>query len=380
MKPAHRIASHLRRLLRPGALLGALSLAATSWSAPPDANEATLRIALASARGEPYVELREGRPGGLDWELGQAVADVLQARPVAVSLPLLRLRSAAAAGEFDLVCGLDPARHVEATELSWGPLLVEGHEFLVAHRGVPPLLGLEGLPAGSTLGLVLGQRYPELEEFLQRLKLEREDALTEERLLRKLIAQRHPYAVLSLPVLRRGPSAGPSAADGLASWSVPVARPAYHCAVPRRGTWPAERIWKALSLVQQAGRTRALEREVAPPIWVVAVASASPLKELDRTEFSDYLLGYRTRLSNGLAPPVLLPTGSEQQRFLREGMGQSPAEAQARWSGQQFGGRGRAPSALDAKALRDRLRQDPGLLGVLPLPLLGPGLRVLLIP
>lgn len=354
------------------ALLLALTLSA---AAPQPAQAAEpLRVALLSSGAAPFV-VRTGPNSatGLDLEVARLLAEPLGLAVQAVLLPAARVRLAAAAGEIDLLCGLDPQRLVGADGFEWSPVLGEVGEVLLGHRAADPVDQLDQLPSSSVLGLVLGQSYPALAEGLAAGRWQREDALGEDRLVRKLAAQRHPYAVLSALTPRAEAQLGALGLENLAEWRLPLGGRRYQCGVPGNGRVAAARLWQVL----QAQRTALAER-LAPALQAplaVVVSRHSPLRVLTERDLVDLYLGRRTRLADGSLPRLTLLRG-ERAAFLRQ-LGLEPAEVAARWAALQFGGRNRAPEELaDAAALKSRLRADPLALGFLPLSAVDAQLRV----
>lgn len=367
----------LIRLLRQSA--GWCALAGTARAEAPGAPpaESVLRVALSSARAQPYIAWHNNLPvGGLDWQLAQAVAERLGWRAEAVVLPPLRLRLAALAGEFDLLCGADPLRLPDAEPYEWSRALAESPELLLGHRNAEPVDSVEQLAAGAVVGTPVGHLQPLLEQRFQDGRLVRDETQGEERLLLKLQARRHPYAVLSMPALR-AQLADERVAAELGAWRLPVGSVRYHCAVPRRGRLSLSALNGALDTLRQNGRWAALSGDLFQDALAVVVSTQSPLRNLEPDEVKDVFAGRRQQLPGGLVPHLMLLRGPDRARFIRSQLGREPADFQAAWTALQFGGRARAPSELpDVDSMRQRLRNDPQGLGVLPLSAVGNGLRV----
>ena len=376
MAPLARRQWLIRTLLQGAGLCGLADTARGAAPAAPPA-DGVLRVALSSAHSQPYVSWHNNLPvGGLDWQLAQAVAERLGLRAEPVVLPPLRLRLAAQAGEFDLLCGVDPVRLPDPDPYEWSRALAEYPELLLGQRSAEPVDTVEQLAAGAIVGTPVGHLQPLLEPRFQDGRLARDEAQGEERLLLKLQAHRHPYAIMTMPALR-AQLADERAATELAAWRLPVGSVRYHCAVPRRGRLSLSTLNTALESLRQNGRWAALSGELFQDGLAVVVSTQSPLRALEHDELRDVFGGRRQQLPGGLVPHLLLLRGPERLRFIRNQLGREPADFQAAWTALQFGGRARAPSELpDVESMRQRLRSDPQGLGIMPLSAVGSGLRV----
>lgn len=335
----------------------------------------TLRVAVLSSRAAPFVlGAQQGGVSGLDLDVAREVADELGLRAVAVALPPLRLAETAGQGGFDLVCGVDPDRLPGLGQLLWSAPLAELPEVLAGTHAARPVDTLEELAPGTVIGTLLGQTYPALAAGLADGRWRREDALGEDRLLRKLLAQRHPYAVLAAGSVAAERELGTGTFDMLADWRLPLDRLQYRCGVPPNARVPASRIVAALK-ARQPAIARLLARGAAPPLAVV-VSRASALRSLNAELLGELYLGRRVRLPDGSQPRLTMLRGPERGEFLAL-LKTNPAEFASRWAAQRFGGRLRPPDELaDAAALRQRLLNDPQSLGYLPLERVDARLRI----
>lgn len=334
-----------------------------------------LRAVVLSSRAAPFVLRGEhGVTGGLDAALSRLLADALGMPLQLLPLPALRLRIAAAAGDFDLVCGLDPQRLSGLDGLDWSPALGSVTEVLVGHRGAEPVDRLDQLPKGVVIGTLLGHQYPALAAGLAAGRWEREDALGEDRLVRKLAAQRHPYAVISALTPGAERQQGFAEGEAIADWRVPLGAQRYHCAVPAGGRVPAARVWQALQARQ--AEVRELLQAATAPLLAVVVSQQSPLRSLSGAELADLYLGRKARLAGGMQPNLTMLRGSERAAFLGL-IRQQPGDYAAKWAALQFGGRARAPQELaDLAALKARLQSDPLAIGYMPLSEVDARLRI----
>jgi polar amino acid transport system substrate-binding protein len=180
-------------LALPGGVAGAAAAEPTS---PP-----TLRVVVSQALSAPFVIWRDGVPvEGLDLALVRALAEQLRTRVELQALPRARVEAALEHGEADLACNLQPGPRAD-TGLRWSAPLFELHLMLVGHVQAAPVDATSQLPAGTVVGTLQGQAYVPLDPLFSDGRLRRDDALSEERLLRKLSLNRHPYGLLSRQTL-----------------------------------------------------------------------------------------------------------------------------------------------------------------------------------
>ena len=336
----------------------------------------SLRVAVISGRAAPFAAWQGDRlVGGIDLALGSALGSQLRLRVEPVVLPRQRIRGSAIAGEFDLVCGYEATNAAETNAFDWSPALAEIPELLIGTRRAEPVDRVLDLVPGREIGTLLGLDYPLLEGRFADGSLVRADALDEERLMRKLLAERHPYAVLNAVTLRELLQESELAAQQLAGWRLPIGRQSYRCGVPTAGRVPAPRMWEALEALRPQ-LTGLLAKALTPPLAVV-VSAQSALRSLDRHELVDLYLGRRARLAGGEAPRLTMLRGGERQLFIEGLLQREAAEYQAAWAARQFGGRQRAPDELrDVPTMKARLKRDPGAIGYVPLSQVDADLRV----
>lgn len=334
-----------------------------------------LRAGVLTVQTEPFVSWADQKPkDGVQIRLLTAVAERLGLSLELVALPPLRLRAALQAGEIDIVCGIDGQRVPERDQMDLTPPLFELTELLVGHPEAGRVEQLESLPAGVAVGALQGVASPTLDARVADGKLRREDALGEDRLLRKLVARRHPYAVL----LQSAVSASRLHGDDLAPWVLPLDRFHYQCGLQRRGVLSMAQWTAAISALRSTEQFAELGRAALLPGFAWVVSRQSLLKEVPEQVLVDVFLARRRSVAGQPNSRLLMLGGSLRHQVSQVMLGRSGSDYRASWSAQQYGGRRAAPEEFeDPSALRALLKQDPSAIGVLPLWAIDAGLRVL---
>ena len=99
---------------------------------------------------------------------------------------------------------------------------------------------------------------------------------------------------------------------------------------------------------------------------VVLVANKSVrISEIKDADLRAIFMGSKTRFSDGSrAVPVILKGGPVHEVFLRNHLGESPADFQAQWRKAVFTGQGAMPRAFDSEAaLIEYVTATPGAIG-----------------
>lgn len=340
-------------------------------SAQGPAGRATvLRLAVPTSLGAPLVDWDEQQVrGGVIPRLARHVSDSHGLRLELIALPPARLRSEVLAGQYDAVCLPSSQRGSERDALEWAAPVLEISELLVAHGEVPRLEQLADAEADSMVGIVQGLTLPALDG-----RLRREDALSEDRLAKKLAARRHPYAVISQPAASYWRAQGLS----LAGWTLLLDRVRLQCGLSSASPVSAAQWSQAQEAARQSGLLAQLARQALMPGFALVVSRASELRVIPEQQLVDLYLGRRQSIAGGHSPRLLMLGGTLRSDATRQLLQREPTEYAAQWTAQQFGGRRRAPEEFeDPVALRAALRQDPKALGVLPLWALDASVRVL---
>jgi polar amino acid transport system substrate-binding protein len=354
-----------------------LILTALLLAGPAPAQE-KLRVAIAQSLSPPFVVWRDIQPvGGFDVELAKAIAEQLRLGVELLALPRPRVEVALAAGDVDLACNITLVRRDAALP---GPVLFETQDLLLGQEAVPAPESVEQLPAGTPVGTVQSQAYAGLEPLFVDGRLRRDEAPSDEKLLRKLALNRHPYGVSSQPVVSWFTSQDPI--EGLAPWRLQLGSRPYRCVVSARGRVEARQVLAAIEQLQASGRVQQLlAAQVGAPLAVV-VSVNSPLRGITRQALAELFLGQRQRLRDGSAPePVMGNAGAEREQFFTTVLRRPAAEYRSAWAAQQFGGRRRAPPELaGSDAIKAHLQRHADAIGYLPLSLVDASLRIVYLP
>lgn len=347
--------------------------------AGPALGQDKLRVAVSQSLSPPFVLWRDTQAvGGFDVELARAIAEQLHLGLELLALPRQRIDAALAAGDADLACNITPGRR-DATLP--GPVLFETQDLLLGHDATQAPDNVEQLPAAATVGTVQGQVHAPLEAAFTDGRLRRDEAPSDEKLLRKLALNRHPYGVGSQPVVSWYTTREPI--DGIAPWRVQLGSQPYRCVVSTRARVPARQVLAGIEQLQAGGRLQQLMASQlgAPPLAVV-VSVNSPLRDITRQTLAELFLGQRQRLRDGTAPePVMANGGAEREQFFSTVLRRPAAEYRSAWAAQQFGGRRRAPPELaGADAIKVHLQRHAGAIGYLPLSLVDATLRIVFLP
>lgn len=363
---------------RPARTRGAATwvLALLLIAGPGQAQE-PLRVAVSQALSPPFVISRDNQPlAGFDIELARLIAAQVGRRAEWQVLPRPRIEAALAAGEADLACNAEPQRREGVLA---GPILLEVQDLMLGHASSPATDAPEQLPAATLVGTLLGQAYPALDPLFADARLKRDDALSDEKLLRKLAINRHPYGVSSQPVVSWYTSQEPL--EGLGGWRLQVGSRAYRCLVSARARVDSSQLLAAIGQVQASSRVIQLINEFLTPAVAVVVSSRSPLRDVNRQTVVDLFTGQRAGLRDGSPVEPVMSAGTTREQFFNRVLKLAPAEYRSAWAAQQFGGRRRAPVELiGPDAVKAYLQRNNDAIGYLPLNLVDASMRIVFLP
>lgn len=338
-----------------------------------------LRVLLPQSISAPFILWRDNTPAeGLDLDLVRAVAEHLHSRAELQPMPRARVESALEQGEADLACNIVPSPRYE-NSLRWSAPLFDLNLMLVGHVSAAPVDALGQLASGTVLGTLQGHPYPPLEALFGDGRLKRDDALSEDRLLRKLALNRHPYGLLSRQVLSW--HTGSESMSSLDQWRLPVGSQAYRCAVSPRSRIEPRLVLEALEQLQQRGRIEQLLAMHTKPALAVVVSTQSSVRRINRQQLSELYTGQRQQLEASTVTAPLMSAGPERLQFLQGVLQLSAGQYRSSWAAQQFGGRRSPPLELrDAESTKSHLQRNANAIGYLPLGLVDASLRVVYMP
>jgi len=232
---------------------------AAAAARPPDLADTALRVSVNSNWALPYGQFQDGElVRGIEFDIAHAVARRLQRKVHFVTFPVRRLNQAVQSGEVDLRCHISPAWTDFPERYVWSPALFMLTDVLIGRAGLPAPDSLDSLPDQARVSTVLGYRYRELDAVFASGRLQRDDTVGTENVLRKLTAGRTPYGVTDRLVLdwyrRHTPG------HGLADWQLENSQTAYRCGSPVNSRVPAAALMRALDQLKSSGE---LERILA---------------------------------------------------------------------------------------------------------------------
>lgn len=338
-----------------------------------------LRVLIPQSASPPFVVWRDGQPvEGLDIELAQALAQLLNSRAELQVLPRARIETALEQGEADIACDITPGPRGESS-LRWSPPLFELNLMLVGHISAAPVDNLGQISSAAVIGTLQGQAYPALESAFSEGRLRRDEALSEDRLLRKLNLNRHPYGLLSRQILSW--HAESESVAGLDQWRLPVQSQAYRCAIAPRPRVEARLLLDGIEQLLQRGRIEQMLNAYTKPALAVVVSTQSSLRRVDRQQLNELYTGQRQQLDASGAAAPLMSAGPERLLFLQSVLRLNAGQYRSTWAAQQFGGRRSPPLELrDAQSIKAHLLRHTQAIGYLPLSLVDPSLRVVYMP
>ncbi|MGS7250648.1 substrate-binding periplasmic protein [Pseudomonas anuradhapurensis] len=223
------------------------------WTSQCLAEQAVLRFSVAESWSMPLVRIEADQPvEGLLYDLTQALASEVGARPVYHVMPRLRLQEAMEHGDIDVRCYVSsqwfdtPPRN-----FIWSVPLINQRDLLVGRPGDSTAISAEQLPP-QAIGTVLGFTYPGLQPLLDQGRLQREDSRNQLLVLQKLQAGRYRHAVsnqLSLQWFNRG------LPDGQRLQALTVLdEQQLGCMVRNDPALPTQALLRALARMKQSGQ------------------------------------------------------------------------------------------------------------------------------
>lgn len=212
-----------------------------------------LRFSASSSWGMPYADVRDDRlVGGIVFDLTQAIGAALNVPVQYVVLPRKRLEAAAQAGEIDVRCYFNPAWTQTPEHYLFSNPLFDASDVLVGSAGQSAITELDQLPPGATVGTVLGFMYPTLNTRFENRSLQREDAVDQEKVLRKLGRARNQYSVVNSRVLAWFKRQ--SGSDALSDWDLQLERTDFYCGVMKNNAIQPHRVIDAINRLKTSGQ------------------------------------------------------------------------------------------------------------------------------
>lgn len=213
----------------------------------------TLRFSASNAWGMPFGEIQGDRlTKGIVLDMATAIGESMKQPVSFLVLPRNRIDAAVIAGDVDVRCYVNPAWTKIADLHVWTKPLFDTPNVIVGRSLVPPLTNVKQIPAGTSIGMVLGFVYPELDELVASGALVRDNANDQEKNLLKLSIGRFPYAVVNDRVLGWFRQENPTA--DIAKWQLPLGKSEFHCAVAKTARTDPQRIVNAIERLKTSGQ------------------------------------------------------------------------------------------------------------------------------
>lgn len=160
------------------------------------AGDRPVRFSVIEGWAMPLAQIDEGRlTGGILFDLFDALTKKAGIQADYRLLPRARVAQALESHDIDVRCYISPTWLEQPfPDYRWSVPLLTQRDLLVSRDG--QATGLDGL-SQQTIGTVLGYRYPPLQTLLDSGQIRRDDARTQELVLKKLEIGRYRYAVSS---------------------------------------------------------------------------------------------------------------------------------------------------------------------------------------
>ena len=214
-----------------------------------------LRVAVSRAWTLPYGKIEHDQlTSGIIADIYSAIAVQGSFAVQQVVLPRKRIEKEGAAGAFDIHCYTNPNWRDTPDDNVWSKPLFRVEDVIIGIAGTPDPTSIDGLLGGAGISTVLGYNYPGLEAALAKGKVVRDDSIDEQKVLLKLTAGRTPYGIATSPAVDWYRSVTPQ--HNLAPWRLTLEKFDIHCAIPKRGRIPAQRL---LDVIEQLRKTYRFE-------------------------------------------------------------------------------------------------------------------------
>lgn len=162
--------------------------------AAPEPQSRKVVFLLSQSNSMPMLELQRDRPtDGILKDMASELAAQLQRDVQFRVLPRKRLQAEIESGAADLYCYTN-AGWLKG-DMLWSEPLIRNHDVIVTRRDTVQPKAIQALK-NQRVGTVLGYQYPELEKLLGPQFI-RDDGLSEQQNLKKLLARRYDYLIMS---------------------------------------------------------------------------------------------------------------------------------------------------------------------------------------
>ena len=213
-----------------------------------------LRFAISSSWTMPFFKQEAGDQltRGIVSDLAQAIAGGVKHPASLITLPRGRIDEAVQQGNIDVRCYSSPVWARDPDNYVWSSALFELQDVLFGHAEVSAPKSLADLPDGTTIGTVLNYRYSGLDDAFDSKRLIRENANDQEKVIKKVAANRNQYGLSNSITLAWTLRTVPD--DGIAPWRIPVGSAEFRCGVVKTSHVPPEQILSAIESLKRSGK------------------------------------------------------------------------------------------------------------------------------
>jgi len=246
------------RTLSRGTMLACLLI--HGFSAPAYSQGATgkLKFGINENYAPPFIFTNPSGQvtGGILFDLMTAIANETNLIPEPVPLPRNRVEQFLDEGTVDLICRTkkDWMRHPD--NFFWSEALFDTEEIVIARAGTNPVTSLTQLNHHA-VGTVIGFEYPQLVGAIARGEMARDDAPSENNLLKKMVAGRNLYAIVDAQTyyyfLRKNKVTRLFANNPYVFETHTTA-----CAISRKSPIPAQLLLDAVHKIKSSGKVESI--------------------------------------------------------------------------------------------------------------------------
>ena len=157
----------------------------------------TLKFGINQNYAAPFIlrDQNNNPNGGILFDLMNEIAREMKLPASATMIPRNRIEQLLGDGTVDMVCRTKRAWFTRPDNLVWTDTLFDTTEIIIGQLAAGDLTNLSQLNNHS-VGTVIGFEYPLLSEAIANGSVTRDDAPSEESLLKKMVAGRSAYAIV----------------------------------------------------------------------------------------------------------------------------------------------------------------------------------------
>jgi polar amino acid transport system substrate-binding protein len=217
-----------------------------------------LRIGVSDSDGPPIAVVAGNvLVSGLSRDLGSALADTLDRRPVFVVVSRKRVEWALESGTVDIVCNANPAWYEDAGQLGWTQSLYPQVERIATREDASAVRQVSDL-AGRRIGTIRGYTYPQIEPLWANGKAGRSNEDRLALMMKSLQSKVTDAAIVSELEFGVWARANPAAAQRIRIQPYVVSSIPTSCAVSPRAKTSVTEMNRAIEQLRAQGRLKAI--------------------------------------------------------------------------------------------------------------------------